>query len=66
MIGFESEEVQLRKLREQLRAMSDQELIRFGKALRRLAGQRVSGVPDRINRLEEARAEWRRRHPPRL
>ena len=65
MIGFESEEIQLKKLREQLRAMSDAELIRFGKALRRLAGQRVSGVPHRINRLEEARQEWRRRHPAR-
>ena len=63
MIGFESEEVQLKKLREQLRAMSDAELIRFGKALRRLESERVSGVPDRIDRLEEARAEWRRRHP---
>ena len=63
MIGFESEEVQRRKLREQLRAMSDTELIRFGKSLRRLASERVSGVPDRIDRLEEARAEWRRRQP---
>jgi len=63
MIGFESEEIQLKKLREQLRAMSDAELIRFGKALRRLAGQRVSGVPHRINRLEEARQEWRRPAP---
>ena len=63
MIGFESEEVQLRKLRERLRAMSDAELIRFGKALRRLANERVSGVPDSIDRLEEVRTEWRRRHP---
>jgi hypothetical protein len=65
MIQFESKEAQLRKLREQLRAMSDNELIRFGKALRRLSRQLVSGVPDTIDRLVEARAEWRRRHPQR-
>jgi hypothetical protein len=31
-VGFESDDIRLRKLRERLRAMSDAELIRFGKA----------------------------------
>lgn len=30
-IAFESEEVQLQKLRERVRRMSDEELIKFGK-----------------------------------
>ena len=64
MIGFESEETYLRKLREGLQAMGDQELIKFGKHARSLAGIRVSGTPDPYKmQLDEARAEWRRRHP---
>ena len=64
-IGFESAEVQLQRLRERLRLMSDEELVRFGKSLRRLCANRVSGVSDPIEqKLNEARAEWRRRHPP--
>ena len=45
---FRIERNSTQKLREQLRAMSDSELVRFGKALRRLEGQKVSGVPDMI------------------
>jgi hypothetical protein len=62
MIGFESDQVRLRKLRERLQAMSDEELIRFGRMLRSLP-HRVSGVPDTVDQLAEARAEWMRRHP---
>ena len=64
-IGFESEEVSMRKLRERLRQMSDEELTRFGKLVRELSTGRVSGVPDSPfeRQLKEARAEWRRRHP---
>jgi len=54
-ISFESEETVLRKLRDKLRHMSDDELIRFGKEVRRLAEN-----PFR-RQLEEARAEWKRR-----
>jgi hypothetical protein len=61
MLTFDSPEVQLRKFRERLQKMSDQELIDFGRALGRVP-KRVSGVPDTFNRLTEARAEWRRRH----
>ena len=36
-ISFESDEEVLRKLRERLRRMSDEELIKFGKQVRKLA-----------------------------
>jgi hypothetical protein len=63
-IAFESEEVQLQKLRERLRLMSDEELVKFGKMVRGLAEPRVSVMPDTCKeQLQEARAEWRRRNP---
>jgi hypothetical protein len=63
-IAFESEEVQLQKLREHLRLMSDEELVKFGKMVRGLSEPRLSVTPDPWKeQLEEARAEWRRRHP---
>jgi hypothetical protein len=64
-IAFESTEVQLQKLRERLRLMSDAELIKFGKQVRsRLSKPRLSVSPDPWRtQLQEARAEWRRRHP---
>jgi hypothetical protein len=67
MIGFESDEAYLRKLRERLQAMGDEELIKFGKHARSLAGIRVSGLSDPYKiQLDEARREWRRRHPKQL
>jgi hypothetical protein len=54
-ISFQSDEEVLRKLRDKLRKMTDQELIRFGKEVRRLAEN-----PFR-RQLEEARREWTRR-----
>ena len=55
MIGFESEDVYVRRLRERLQAMGDEELIKFGKYARSLAGIRVSGLPDPYKiQLEEA------------
>jgi hypothetical protein len=63
-IAFESQEVQLQKLRERLRQMTDEELIKFGKMVRGLSAPRVSVTPDPWKaQLNEARAEWRRRHP---
>jgi hypothetical protein len=62
-IAFESEETQLQKLRERLRQMSDDESIKFGRSVRSLSEPRVSVTPDPWKaQLEEARAEWRRRH----
>jgi hypothetical protein len=61
MIGFETEDTYVRRLRERLQAMGDEELVRFGKHARSLAGIGVSGLPDPYRiQLDEARAEWRR------
>jgi hypothetical protein len=54
-IGFDSDQVILEKLRERLRRMTDQELIKFGKDVRRLAENPFQ------RQLEEARLEWKRR-----
>ena len=54
-ISFQSEEEVLRKLRDKLRKMTDEELIRFGKDVRRLAENPFQ------RQLDEARAEWKRR-----
>lgn len=54
-ISFDSDEIALQKLRERLRRMTDEELIRFGKDVRRLAENPFQ------KQLEEARAEWKRR-----
>jgi len=53
---------ELEQLRTRLRKMSDNELVRFGKAARSLC--RDPRCPDTFKRqLQEARAVWRRRHP---
>jgi uncharacterized protein HemY len=54
-VSFQSDEEVLRKLRDKLRKMSDEELIRFGKEVRGLAENPFQ------RQLEEARAEWKRR-----
>jgi uncharacterized protein HemY len=54
-ISFQSDEEVLRKLRDKLRKMTDEELIRFGKEVRRLAENPFQ------QQLDEARAEWKRR-----
>jgi hypothetical protein len=54
-ISFQSDEEVLRKLRDKLRKMTDEELIRFGKEVRRLAENPFQ------RQLDEARAEWKRR-----
>jgi hypothetical protein len=54
-ISFQSGEGVLRKLRDRLRKMTDEELIRFGKEVRRLAENPFQ------RQLEEARREWKRR-----
>jgi hypothetical protein len=54
-ISFQSDEEVLRKLRDKLRKMSDEELIKFGKDVRRLAENPFQ------KQLEEARQEWKRR-----
>jgi hypothetical protein len=54
-------------LRTRLRKMSDQELRKFGKAARYMVSPTANmgkpPLPDFVLQLEEARAEWHRRHP---
>jgi hypothetical protein len=49
-------------LRERLRKMSDKDLIQYGKAARSLCRD-PRGYAEFKVQLDEARAEWRRRHP---
>jgi hypothetical protein len=55
-------------LRTRFKKMSDEELREFGKAARYMvsptANMGKSPLPAFVLQLEEARAEWRRRHPP--
>jgi hypothetical protein len=53
MIGFQTDEAILEKLRERLRSMTDEELIRFGKDVRRLAENPFQ------RQLKEAKLEWK-------
>ena len=63
-IAFESSEVQLQKLRERLRLMSDDDLVKFGKMARGLRGPRASVTRDPWKlQLQEARTEWRCSYP---
>ena len=63
-IAFLSGEETLQKLRERLRLMSDEELIKFGKQVRVSSVPRIGVTHDPWPaQLQEARAEWRRRHP---
>ena len=56
-------------LRSRLRKMDDDALVRFGKAAAYMCSPESNGSqPPRrefVIQLEEARAEWRRRHPGR-
>jgi hypothetical protein len=62
-IGLEGFEIE--KLRERLRKMTDEELLKFGKAARYMVSPRANmgkpPLPAFVLQLEEARAEWRRR-----
>jgi hypothetical protein len=60
-------EFNLENIRKHLQRLSDEELIQFGKACRdMLTPQANLGRPPRevfVIQLQEARKEWRRRHP---
>ena len=55
-----NEEIDLNELRARLRKMTDEELVRFGKAARFICRDK-SPRQAFVVQLEEARAEWRRR-----
>jgi hypothetical protein len=69
MIGLQSEGVELVALRAKLQAMTEAELLAFGKSTDHLIYPRrydFHGKPTGSSfsiKLDEARAEWRRRHP---
>jgi hypothetical protein len=62
-VGFQ--ELDIRQLRERLRKMTDEQLLRFGKAAAsvcRVVPHLNDPPPEAfVVQLEEARAEWRRR-----
>ena len=64
---FTTDEVDLEGYRARLRKMTDEELIREGKAARNMCSPMANfGKPPRtvfVIQLEEVKAEWRRRHP---
>jgi hypothetical protein len=53
------------ELRKRLQEMSDFELRRFGQRARQLSDPKMNlrATKPHVMELEEARAEWRRRHP---
>jgi hypothetical protein len=56
----------IEQIRERLREMSDLELRKYGRAARNMADPRKNfGAPNPAFQIQlnEARAEWRRRHP---
>ncbi len=66
-VGFQP--FQLEELRVRLSKMSDADLLRFGKDAASLCRpENQFGHPPRqvfVDQLQEAREEWRRRHPKR-
>jgi hypothetical protein len=64
MIQFEPDSIE--QIRERLRKMTDKELREYGRASAHMADPRKNhGKPNPSFQvqLDEARAEWRRRHP---
>jgi len=60
-------ELDLEQLRARLHKMNDAELLRFGQASKYMCSSEANlGHPPRepfVIQLQEARAEWKRRHP---
>jgi hypothetical protein len=65
-IGISTDPPDVEKIRAELRAMSDADLIKHGQMLARLCDPKKNyHAPPEVwvMQLREARAEWRRRHP---
>src|SRR6516162_7986297 len=66
---WDSDARRLKKLRDKLQAMTDQQLLDYGRDCGEMCADkymRVSFEPDPwLEKLREARTEWRRRHPKR-
>ena len=66
MRGIQSNPENVEQIRERLRKMSDHELRKFGRAASVMADPKKNfGTPNPAFKiqLDEARAEWSRRHP---
>ena len=66
MNGIQSNPENVEQIRERLRKMSDHELRKFGRAASVMADPtKTFGTPNPAFKiqLDEARAEWQRRHP---
>lgn len=65
-VGFQSDSDLRERRKAELRAMTDEELIEHGRAIKRIIGpvnKNVRPPEGFTQQLEDARAEWRRRHP---
>ena len=64
MIQTEPEDIE--QIRARIRTMSDRELREYGRDAARMADPRKNRNPSPRfqTQLDEAREEWRRRHPP--
>lgn len=63
------ESFDVEQFRSQLRKMSDEELVKCGKQIASIRGPHPRHTPQKdvwSTQLDEARAEWRRRHPAKL
>jgi hypothetical protein len=64
---IQSEPQSIEQIRERISKMSDAELRKYGRAARDLSDPKKNfGPPNPAFKiqLDEARAEWKRRHPP--
>ena len=65
-VGFSSDDDLRERRRAELTRMTDRELIEHGRTIRRIIGPHNPNVkpPEGfLKQPEDARAEWRRRHP---
>jgi hypothetical protein len=65
-VGFISDDEQRERRIAKLREMTDEELIQHGETIKRIIGKPNRNVPPPegfVRQLQDARDEWRRRHP---
>ena len=64
---IQSKPESIEQIRERIGKMSDAELRKYGRAAQELSDPKKNFGPQILTsqvQLDEARAEWRRRHPP--
>jgi hypothetical protein len=66
-VGFSSDDELRERRRAELRQMTDDQLIEHGRTIKRIIGKpnpNVKPPEGFLRQLQDARDEWRRRHPP--